>query len=131
MTPPPSGPRRFDRSLGYACAGLARAWSSQPHLRFEVVAAIVAVGAAVALGDGVAVVVAVSALVLTAELANTAVEAVVDRLLPEPDPAAAIAKDTAAAAVLVASLGAVGVGLAVFGPPLWAWLATTLLRSTA
>ena len=62
------------------------------------------------------------ALVLALELVNTAVEAVVDLVSPEPHPLAGVAKDAAAAAVLLASLGAVVVGLAVLGPPLWAWV---------
>ena len=62
------------------------------------------------------------ALVLALELVNTAVEAVVDLVSPKPHPLAGVAKDAAAAAVLLASLGAVVVGLAVLGPPLWAWV---------
>ena len=58
-------------------------------------------------------------LVWMAELMNTAVEAVVDLVSPEFNPLAKVAKDTAAAAVLAASLAASVVGLLVFGPPLW------------
>jgi diacylglycerol kinase (ATP) len=48
--------------------------------------------------------------VLSAELLNTAVEAVVDLISPEYHPLAKIAKDTAAGAVLVASMGAAIIG---------------------
>ncbi|HEY7315583.1 MAG TPA: diacylglycerol kinase family protein [Gemmataceae bacterium] len=62
------------------------------------------------------------ALVWVAEFVNTAVEAVVDLLSPELHPLARVSKDVAAAAVLIAALAAVGVGLLVLGPPLWARL---------
>ncbi len=54
-----------------------------------------------------------------AEFMNTALEAVVDMTMPEPHPLAKIAKDVAAAAVLVGALGAVLIGLLLLGPPLW------------
>jgi len=54
-----------------------------------------------------------------AEFANTSLEAVVDMTMPDPHPMAKIAKDVAAAAVLVGALGAVLVGLLIMGPPLW------------
>lgn len=54
-----------------------------------------------------------------AEFMNTAIEAVVDMTMPEVHPLAKVAKDVAAAAVLVGALGAVAVGLLLLGPPLW------------
>lgn len=55
-----------------------------------------------------------------AEFTNTAVEAVVDMTMPQPHPLAKVAKDVAAATVLVGAIGAVIVGLLILGPPLWA-----------
>lgn len=57
-----------------------------------------------------------------AEFMNTAIEAVVDMTMPDVHPLAKVAKDVAAAAVLVGALGAVIVGLLLLGPPLWARL---------
>lgn len=54
-----------------------------------------------------------------AEFMNTAIEAVVDMTMPEVHPLAKVAKDVAAATVLVGALGAVLVGLLLLGPPLW------------
>lgn len=54
-----------------------------------------------------------------AELTNTALEALVDMVMPEPHPLAKVTKDVAAAAVLVGAVGAVLVGLLILGPPLW------------
>lgn len=54
-----------------------------------------------------------------AEFMNTAIEAVVDMTMPEFHPLAKVAKDVAAAAVLVGAIGAVIIGLIILGPPLW------------
>src|SRR5512136_2187899 len=59
------------------------------------------------------------ALVWTAEFINTALEAVVDLASPQQHPLAKVGKDVGAAAVLVASMAAILVGLLVLGPPLW------------
>ena len=53
------------------------------------------------------------ALVGAAELANTAVEALVDLVSPDEHPLAKRAKDVAAAGVLVASAGAAAAGALV------------------
>jgi diacylglycerol kinase len=59
------------------------------------------------------------AIVFTAEFINTAIEAVVDLASPTHHPLAKVGKDVGAAAVLVASLAAILVGLLILGPPLW------------
>ena len=55
-------------------------------------------------------------LVLSAELFNTAIEAVVDLASPEIHPLAKLAKDVAAGAVLVSALSAAVIGLMIFIP---------------
>ena len=57
-----------------------------------------------------------------AEFMNTALEAVVDMTMPDHHPLAKVAKDVAAAAVLVGAIGAVLIGLLILGPPLWSQL---------
>ncbi|HIP71881.1 MAG TPA: diacylglycerol kinase family protein, partial [Anaerolineae bacterium] len=54
-----------------------------------------------------------------AEFMNTAIEALVDMASPEYHPLAKVAKDVAAAAVLLGAIGAVIIGLLLLGPPLW------------
>jgi diacylglycerol kinase len=61
-------------------------------------------------------------LVWTAEFFNTALEAVVDLASPDIHPLAKVSKDVGAAAVLIAAITSVVVGLAILGPPLWARL---------
>lgn len=60
------------------------------------------------------------AMVFTAELINTAIEAVVDLASPTYHPLAKVGKDVGAGAVLVSALAAIVVGLLILGPPLWA-----------
>ena len=60
-----------------------------------------------------------AALVWTAELINTALEAVVDLASPGRQPLARLAKDLSAAAVLVAAVGAAVVGALVLALPLF------------
>jgi diacylglycerol kinase len=59
-------------------------------------------------------------MVWTAEFINTSLEAVVDLASPQQHPLAKVGKDVGAAAVLLASLAAVLVGLLILGPPLLA-----------
>jgi diacylglycerol kinase len=58
-------------------------------------------------------------LVWVAELLNTALETVVDLASPDRHPLAGKAKDIGAAAVLVAAMIAVLLGVLILGPPLW------------
>ena len=61
--------------------------------------------------------------VLVLEMLNTALEAAIDLITADYHPLAKICKDVAAGAVLLASAGAVVIGLMVFGPhlsALWA-----------
>ena len=61
-------------------------------------------------------VVLVSALVFCLEIVNTSIEALSDAVCPEWKPQIGKVKDLAAAAVLVAAIVAVAVGLLVFIP---------------
>ncbi len=66
-------------------------------------------------------------LVWITEIINTALEALVDLVTQQYHPLAKIAKDTAAAAVLFASIIAVFLGIAVFLPHLVQWLSKPYL----
>ena len=102
--------------MANALAGLGHAVASERSLRFQllvftlmlVVLAIVRPGAL-----WTALVLLASGAVLAAELFNTALEALSDLLHPAQHPQIKIVKDCAAAAVLIASLAAVGVGVAL------------------
>jgi diacylglycerol kinase len=115
--------QRRVRSFGYAFAGLGYLFRTQPNAWIHALAttAVVALAGWLRLpaGDWALLVLAMMA-VWMGELFNTAVEAVVDLVMPEQHPLARAAKDVAAGAVLVAALGAVAIGLLILGPPLWA-----------
>lgn len=115
------GRRPFDESFRFAWAGLRWAWQTQGNIRRHTLAAVLALVMAHVLELGPAeraLLVLTIAVVITAELMNTAVEAVIDLCKPRYHPLAKRAKDVAAAAVLVAAMAAVAVGVFIFGPPL-------------
>lgn len=104
-------------SFNYAIQGVVHTLRTQRNMRLHMLAAAVVLVAALAMRidrfELIALVFAIS-FVLVAELANTALEAVVDLATERFDPGAKTAKDVAAGAVLVASVNAVAVGYVVF-----------------
>lgn len=110
--------KRWLRSAGFAWAGIAHTYRTQANFRIEVVAGVVAVALALALQAPLAPIVLCCTLVLSLEIVNTALEALTDLASPEVHSLAKVAKDAAAGAVLVASVGALLVGVVVLGPPL-------------
>ena len=57
-------------------------------------------------------------MVWAAEFFNTAIESIVDLVSPDKHPLAKVGKDVGAAAVLIAALTSVLIGLLILGPPL-------------
>jgi len=88
----------------------------------EVALGLLALGLGLWLGVDLVPILLVAALVLSLELVNTALEALTDLVSPVYHPLAKRAKDTAAAAVFLASLFALGLGAYLFLPALWARL---------
>jgi len=108
---------RFWAAFQYAFHGIIYAARSQRNMRIHLVCAALALVATLYLRlerSYVALVVIAIVLVLGFELVNTAVEAVVDLMTVAHHPLAKIAKDAAAGAVLVASIGALIVGYLAF-----------------
>lgn len=112
-------------SLRYAIEGFTYCVRTQRNMRIHLGVGIAAFCLAAWLrvpALNLALVASVSSLVVIMEMLNTALEATVDLTCPEPHPLAKIAKDVAAAAVLISAANAVVVGLLVMGPALWARL---------
>jgi undecaprenol kinase len=106
----------FRARLGFAWNGLVHAVGSERSLRLQLsLLAVVVVGLVLLRPPPVwwALVALFAALVLAAELVNSALERLADRLHPDAHPAIRLAKDCAAAAVLISALGALAVGLAL------------------
>ena len=120
---PPEGLwRRRVASFGHAGRGVWSALRSEVHLRFHAAATVVVLGLGFYCGISRlewALVALASAGVWTAELLNTAIEALTDLASPDFHPLAGKAKDVAAGAVLLAAAGAAVVGALVFGPHLF------------
>lgn len=105
------------QSFVHAFDGVVDATRTQPNLGVHLVVAALVLLLALALHLTLWAFVAILlliALVLGLELVNTAVEAQVDLASPQSHPLAKKAKDAAAGAVLVVSIGAVLAGVAIF-----------------
>ena len=128
----PSGPRSggprqrgsvsaFLRSFTFAWQGVWHAVRTGRNMRVHLAAALAAVIAGAVLGISAvqwACVALAIGTVLVAEIFNTVIEAMIDLQTQQFHPLAKIAKDGAAGAVLVASIAAAGVAVAVFLPRL-------------
>ena len=110
------------RSFGPALAGMAWALKTQRNLQVHAIATALAgifgCWLQIAAWEWCVVLLAIG-LVWAAELLNTALEVLADRVSKAREDPIRRVKDTAAAAVLVAALAALGVGLVVFLPKLW------------
>ena len=114
------------RSVGFALRGVATLIRTQPNARIHLVAMILVIVAGLALSVGAgewALLAFAIGLVWTAEAANTALEALANRITTDIDPQIRRAKDIAAGSVLLASITASAIGFLVLGPRLWALLA--------
>jgi len=115
--------RDLPASFRYAVQGLVYAFASQRNFRLQLVMG----GLALILGLWLhlhllelGVLVLTVAAVLVLELLNTATEAAVDLAIGRQfHPLARVAKDCAAAAVLVAAMASILIALLLLSPPLW------------
>jgi diacylglycerol kinase len=117
--------RRTAWSFCFAGQGLRYLLRSQPNFVIHCLAAALVVVLSVLLGLSpveVGLLLLTIGSVLVCEAFNTALEAVVDLASPEHHELAKIAKDVAAAGVLIAAIVAALVGLTVLGPRLVARL---------
>jgi diacylglycerol kinase (ATP) len=108
--------RSFVSRLGFALQGLAHGVRAERSLRTQLAALAAALVALAILRPEPlwwALTLLAAAAVLSAELFNTAIETLADELRREDHPGIRVAKDCAAAAVLIAALGAVAVALAL------------------
>ncbi len=118
-------------SFGYAWTGVSYAFVTQRNFRIHTLIGSIALGLGVGLrlpSVEIAVVGLTSGLVLVMELLNTALEAVVDLTVEQSyHELAKIAKDCAAASVLISAIAAVIVACLLLLPPLWTVLAATMV----
>ena len=113
MKAEPTKPKGFIGSLNCAIEGILWAAKTQRHMLFHLIVAILVLVASLVLRLSLhefALLALAITLVLFAELVNTAIEVVVDLVSPDFHPLAQRAKDVAAGAVLLASVGAMVLG---------------------
>ncbi len=102
--------------LRFAWEGLRHGLRVENSLKIQATVLVIVILALLVLRPGPlwwALVLLASSGVLAAELFNTTIEHLVDHLHPDVHPQIRVVKDCAAAAVLVMSLGAVAVGIAL------------------
>ena len=105
----------FLRRFGYARSGIAVAFRRERSMRTHgaaVVAVVIFLTLTGAPALWWALIGLAVGLVLVAEMVNTAVETLADRLHPGQHPEIGVVKDVAAGAVLVATIVAIVVGVA-------------------
>ena len=104
-------------SFTYAVQGLFYSFGTQRNMRIHALLAVLVILTAMALGlsrSELAILALTVGIVITAELINTAIEATIDLITKEYHPLAAVAKNVAAAAVLIAACTAAAVGYFLF-----------------
>jgi diacylglycerol kinase len=106
-------------SFKYAFAGIADLFRSQPNARIHIIVAFLVLNTGwyfnITNIEWSLLLICI-ALVLSMEAMNTAIEYLTDLVSPDYHPLAGKAKDVAAAAVLLATFGAILIGLIVFLP---------------
>lgn len=108
---------RFLEAMQHALDGIWYGLKTQRNLRFHFVATTIVIGLGLYQGldstEWMVLLLLIGA-VISAELVNTAIEAVVDLVSPDFHPLAKAAKDIAAGAVLVLAIVAAVIGIMLF-----------------
>lgn len=111
--------KRLKNSFKFAVQGIRSALKTEQNLKIHFIITILVVILGIVLKINFtewAICFLLFGFVITAELMNTAIEVTVDLAMPDINEKAKLAKDIAAGAVLVSSIVAVLIGLAIFLP---------------
>jgi len=109
--------KRLVKSFLYSFRGLTKVFKEEQNFRIELSVGVVVLVSAFLLHVNrteLAVLILTIGMVLLMEILNTIIEALTDLLKPKLDHYVKTVKDLAAAAVVVASIISVGVGLVIF-----------------
>lgn len=113
------GKKRLINSFKYAFEGLKYAFIYEQNLTVHILATIIVIVLGFLFKISIfewLVIFLIIGLVIATELINTSIEATIDLVTDEINPLAKIAKDTAAAAVLIFGLTALIAGALIFIP---------------
>ena len=112
-------PKTFRHSVRYAVEGLRYIWQHEQNFRTQVTVGAIALLAGLLLGltrEAWIVLILTAGTVLILEILNTTLERLTDLAQPRLHHYAKAMKDMMAAAVLLASLGALVIGVLIFWP---------------
>ena len=110
---------KFIKGLYFAFKGLEYSFRTQINFKIEVYSALAVIGLSYYLGLNTSEwlwICTAIAVVLITELANTAIETLVDLVSPEFNPKAGVIKDISAAVVLISGLFALIVAILILLP---------------
>ncbi|HET9818335.1 MAG TPA: diacylglycerol kinase [Rhodanobacteraceae bacterium] len=118
------GPRQIWLALCWSLKGLREGWRVEASFRLEVVLLVILFPVGLWLGDGAiekALLAGCLLPVLAAEMLNSGLEAVVDKLWPERHEIAGRAKDMGSAATFLLMLNVLVIWIVILGARTGAW----------
>ncbi|MDE2271842.1 MAG: diacylglycerol kinase [Xanthomonadaceae bacterium] len=113
------GPRQIWQALVWSLKGLREGWRIEASFRLEAILFVILFPLGLWLGHGVIEKALLAGSLLpvpAAEMLNSALEAVVDKLWPGPDPVAGRAKDMGSAAVFLLMVNMLVVWITILVP---------------
>ncbi len=113
------GKKRLINSFKYAFQGLKYAFNYEQNILVHFFATVIVIILGILFKVSSTewlVIFLIIGLVIATELINTSIEATIDLITDEVNPLAKIAKDTAAAAVLVFGITALAIAIVIFVP---------------
>lgn len=114
--------KKIINSFKYAFEGIITAFKAERNMKIHIAIMLLVIVAGFVFKISITewfVCILLFSIVIASELFNTAIETVVDMVMPEKNDKAKIAKDISAGAVLVVSIGAAIIGLMIFIPKIW------------
>ena len=111
--------KKLINSFKYAIEGIFTAFKTERNMKIHILIMLLVIIMGfllkISLWEWIICIILFS-IVITGELFNTAIETVVDIVMPQKNEKAKTAKDISAAAVLVVAIGAAIVGIIIFVP---------------
>lgn len=111
--------KRLINSFKYAGEGISKAFQTERNMKIHtfIMLCVIRLGIFLRISKiEWLICILLFSLVIGGELFNTAIETVIDIIMPNKDEKAKLAKDVSAGAVLVLAIGAGIVGVMIFGP---------------
>lgn len=122
-------PKRLINSFKYAICGVITAFKEEQNMKIHTIAVIIVVILGITLKISKIewiICLIIFGMVISAELLNTAIETVVDIVMPEINEKAKIAKDVSAGAVFIQAIISAIIGIIIFVPKIVALLTSAI-----